>query len=59
MSLLFAEFLFFLDLENPASFRDLSKPIGALNDERLARMKVVICSIPFFVSRSLIFLYLE
>lgn len=28
-----------LDLDNPDSFRDLSKPIGALNDERLARMK--------------------
>lgn len=23
-----------LDLENPASFRDLRKPLGALNDER-------------------------
>ena len=30
----------FADLDNPASFRDLSKPIGALNDERLARMRV-------------------
>ncbi|KAL4234400.1 hypothetical protein ACF0H5_006047 [Mactra antiquata] len=28
-----------LDLENPLTFRDLSKPIGALNDERLERMK--------------------
>jgi len=24
-----------LDLNNPASFRDLSKPIGALNKQRL------------------------
>ena len=24
-----------LDLKNPASYRDLSKPIGALNDKRL------------------------
>ncbi|XP_052815113.1 LOW QUALITY PROTEIN: protein FAN-like [Mya arenaria] len=28
-----------LDLENPETFRDLSKPIGALSEERLARMK--------------------
>eukprot|EP00656_Telonema_subtile_P056546 TRINITY_DN9050_c0_g1_i2.p1 TRINITY_DN9050_c0_g1~~TRINITY_DN9050_c0_g1_i2.p1 ORF type:complete len:325 (-),score=71.25 TRINITY_DN9050_c0_g1_i2:75-1049(-) len=28
-----------LDLENPESFRDLSKPIGALNPERLAYFK--------------------
>ena len=25
-----------LDLENPDTFRDLSRPIGALNDKRLA-----------------------
>ncbi|CAM4532733.1 unnamed protein product [Leuciscus chuanchicus] len=29
-----------LDLLNPASFRDLSKPIGALNTERLERLLV-------------------
>lgn len=29
-----------LDLSNPATFRDLSKPIGALNPERLAQFKV-------------------
>lgn len=28
------------DLMNPASFRDLSKPIGALNTERLDRLLV-------------------
>jgi factor associated with neutral sphingomyelinase activation len=28
-----------LDLENPQSFRDLSKPIGALNAERLASLR--------------------
>lgn len=28
-----------LDLTNPKSFRDLSKPIGALNEERLARLR--------------------
>jgi factor associated with neutral sphingomyelinase activation len=28
-----------LDLKHPATFRDLSKPIGALNDERLAFFK--------------------
>jgi len=28
-----------LDLNNPATFRDLSKPIGALNPERLAALK--------------------
>lgn len=28
-----------LDLDNPESFRDLSKPIGALNPERLATFK--------------------
>ena len=27
-----------LDLTNPATFRDLSKPIGALNDARLAKL---------------------
>lgn len=30
-----------LDLEDDATFRDLSKPIGALNPERLARLKVL------------------
>ena len=29
-----------VDLTNPATFRDLSKPIGALNGERLAFFKV-------------------
>ncbi|KAJ8303155.1 hypothetical protein KUTeg_019551 [Tegillarca granosa] len=29
----------YLDLDNPDTFRDLSKPIGALNPERLERMK--------------------
>ncbi|KAL2085290.1 hypothetical protein ACEWY4_018610 [Coilia grayii] len=29
-----------LDLMNPASFRDLSKPVGALNTERLERLLV-------------------
>lgn len=28
-----------LDLNNPQSFRDLTKPIGALNEERLKRLK--------------------
>lgn len=28
-----------LDLNNPKAFRDLSKPIGALNDERLTRLR--------------------
>lgn len=28
-----------LDLTNPNIYRDLSKPIGALNEERLARLK--------------------
>ena len=28
-----------LDLSNPASFRDLSKPIGALNPQRLERYR--------------------
>lgn len=28
-----------LDLNDPKSFRDLSKPIGALNEERLARLR--------------------
>lgn len=28
-----------IDLKNPASFRDLSKPIGALNPERLDKLK--------------------
>ena len=29
-----------LDLENPAVFRDLSKPIGALNPERLEDLRI-------------------
>ena len=29
-----------LDLENPAVFRDLSKPIGALNPERLEDLEI-------------------
>lgn len=32
--------MFLLDLLNPASFRDLSKPVGALNRERLERLLV-------------------
>ena len=28
-----------LDLSDPAVFRDLSKPVGALNPERLARLR--------------------
>lgn len=28
-----------LDLSDPAVYRDLTKPVGALNDERLARLK--------------------
>lgn len=30
-----------LDLTNPKTFRDLSKPIGALNPERLFKLQVV------------------
>lgn len=30
-----------LDLSDPKSFRDLTKPIGALNPERLKRLKVI------------------
>lgn len=29
-----------LDLDNPRSFRDLTKPIGALNLERFHKLKV-------------------
>lgn len=29
-----------LDLEDPGTYRDLSKPVGALNAERLSRLKV-------------------
>lgn len=29
-----------LDLDNPASYRDLSKPMGALNEQRLGYLKV-------------------
>ncbi|CAM9756268.1 unnamed protein product [Chrysoparadoxa australica] len=35
-----------LDLESPSSFRDLSKPIGALNPERLANYKQRLASMP-------------
>merc|ERR1719282_1025330 len=28
-----------LDLENPESYRDLTKPVGALDEERLRRLK--------------------
>lgn len=30
-----------LDLTNPKTFRDLTKPIGALNPERLIKLKVL------------------
>lgn len=30
----------FTDLSNPETFRDLSKPVGALNQERLERLLV-------------------
>ena len=29
-----------IDLQNPATFRDLSKPMGALNPERLVKLLV-------------------
>jgi len=32
---------FTLDLTNPKTFRDLSKPIGALNEKRLSYFKVL------------------
>ena len=32
--------LLLIDLTKPDTFRDLSKPIGALNEERLAFFKV-------------------
>lgn len=32
--------LMFTDLSNPETFRDLSKPVGALNQERLERLLV-------------------
>ena len=28
---------FYIDINNPAIYRDLSKPIGALNEKRLAQ----------------------
>lgn len=31
-----------LDLKNPKTFRDLTKPIGALNPERLFKLQVLI-----------------
>lgn len=31
---------FFADLNNEKTFRELSKPIGALNETRLAQLKV-------------------
>jgi factor associated with neutral sphingomyelinase activation len=35
-----------LNLADPASFRDLSKPIGALNPERLLQFKQRLHSMP-------------
>lgn len=35
-----------LDLDNPATFRDLSKPIGALNEERLQKIKERLPDLP-------------
>jgi hypothetical protein len=32
--------LCYTDLDDPSTFRDLSKPTGALNEERLAFFKV-------------------
>ena len=31
-----------LDLFNPGIYRDLSKPIGAINQERLRKLKVIL-----------------
>ncbi|GMH42025.1 hypothetical protein BSKO_09944 [Bryopsis sp. KO-2023] len=36
-----------LDLDNPASFRDLSKPVGALNPERLEMFRFRYKEMPF------------
>jgi len=38
-----------LDLNNPASFRDLSKPIGALNKQREMPRDEVQSSLPYAV----------
>ena len=38
-----------LDLNDLKTFRDLSKPIGALNEKRLSYFKVCTC-IPFIVN---------
>jgi factor associated with neutral sphingomyelinase activation len=35
-----------LDLTNPASFRDLRKPVGALNEKRLAGWKARFAEMP-------------
>ena len=36
------------DMTNAATFRDLSKPVGALNKERLERLLVSICAFSLF-----------
>jgi len=33
----------FVDLTDERSFRDLSKPVGALTEERLQRLRVSFC----------------
>lgn len=37
---------FFSDLQNSASFRDLTKPIGALNPDRLAMFRQRMADMP-------------
>ena len=50
--LLYVHFFFCLslDLDDEATFRDLSRPIGALNPERLARLKVHNFNLSCFVT---------
>ena len=36
----YSRYMIVADLTNPETFRDLSKPIGALNEKRLTRLRV-------------------
>lgn len=44
VNLAHATVFMFTDLSNPGTFRDLSKPVGALNQERLERLLVCVWS---------------
>lgn len=56
--IIYSVLLFVLDLNDPSVFRDLSKPIGALNEDRIEKTRVTILTlIDVFIKISFVFTF--